>query len=153
MQISDIPIAHILVRANTSSNFNSCDCAIITISEQWKQDQLRRFAVAKSLADDSHFQSISFHDCSVDFYHTTLHCLPDIDELLGEKSWAFVEVSSDEELDEDELSEEEMTNSKLDDYTLMIGSDGKLKYTAYNDDTDDKFWTKEFSLQELLEKL
>lgn len=152
MQLSDTPTTHILVRANTNSEFYSCDFAIITISEKWKQDQLRRLAVAKSFPDDKYFRSMCFLDRSVNFYYTNHHDLPDIDKLLGNRDWAFVEIS-DEELNEEELDEEEQFNCNLDVYRLVICCDGDTYYTAYGEYTGEEFWTEEFSLQELLEKL
>ena len=35
MNISKIPTTHLLVRAYTNSEWDSCDFALITLTEQW----------------------------------------------------------------------------------------------------------------------
>lgn len=152
MQLSDKPTSHILVRADTNSDYDSCNCAIITLSEEWKQAQLRRLEAARSFAGDISFRGLSFHDWSVDFYYTFRHGLPDIDELLGELRWAFVEVN-EEEVNEENLDEEEQLNANLDCHKLLIGSDGDFKYIAFGEYTHDEFSTEEVSLPEILEQL
>lgn len=152
MQLSDKPTAHILVRAHTNSSYDSCNCAIIAISEQWKQTQLQRLAAARLFTGDKFFRGLSYHDWSANFYYTLRHGLPDIDELLGEQDWAFVELD-EEKLDEDELDGEAWTNSDLDCHKQLIGSDGGFKYIAYGEYTGDEFSTQELSLPEILEKL
>ena len=152
MQLSDKPTSHILVRAHTDSEWDSCDFAIITLSEEWKQNQLRRLEAARSFVGDSSFRGLSFHDWAVDFYDTSRHDLPDIDELLGELRWAFVEIGK-EELNEENLDEEEQLNGSLDCHRLLIGSDGGFKYIAQGEYTHDEFYTEEALLPEILEKL
>lgn len=147
MQLSDKPTAHILVRARTDSESDSCDLAIIYLSEEWKKQQQERLAAANALAKDNDFRSLCFCDEAVNFYEAAKDGLPD--ELLGDKCWAFVE------LDDAELNEEDdgSLNSSLDCHRLVIDFNGNLKYTAYGEYTGDEFWTDEFPLQELLEKL
>jgi len=152
MQLSEKPTSHILVGADTNDSWCSCDFAVITISEQWKQDQLRRLEVVRSFADDSTFRTLSFENCSVYFFHSDRSGQPDLKELLGDRNWAFVEVSP-EELSEEELPEEEQINCNLDAYRLVIDFDGDVKYTAFGEYSGGEFWTEEFPLQELLKQL
>lgn len=152
MQISQTPTAHILVRASTNSDYDSCNCAIITISERWKQTQFRRLEAARLFTGDSSFRGLNYHDWSVNFYDTFRLGLPSIDELLGELRWAFVKLD-EEELDEESLDEEDRINSGLDCHKLLIGSDGGFKYIVYGEYSHDEFSTKELSLPEILEKL
>ena len=140
MPISQTPTAHILVRAYTTSDYEHCNCAIITISEQWKQNQLQRLEAARLFTDDDSLRGLSHHDRSVKFYYTRRHGLPDIDELLGKLRWAFVELD-EEELDEDKLVGEDWTNSNLDCHKLHIGSDGDFEYIAYGEYSHEEFST------------
>lgn len=149
MQLSDKPTAHILVRARTDSESDSCDLAIIYLSEEWKKQQQERLAAANALAKDNDFRSLCFRDGAVNFYEAAKDGLPDADELLGDKCWAFV-VIDDAELNE---VNEESLDSSLDCHRLVIDFKGDIKYTAYGKYTGDEFWTDEFPLQELLEKL
>lgn len=149
MQISQTPTAHILVRARTNSESDSCDLAIIYLSEEWKKRQRERLEAANCLAKDNDFRSLCFCDDAVNFYAAANDGLPEADELLGDKCWAFVEIDDAELNEEDEGS----LNCGLDCHRLVIDFNGKIKYTAYGEYTGDEFSTEELSLPEILEKL
>ena len=145
MQLSTTVTDHILVRANTNSEWDDCDCAIISLSENWKKRQRARLEAAKSLADDTDFRSLSFYEDSVDFYRISDEDVQNVDELLTGKDWIFVEVI-DEELEN--LTSPE---NSLDCYRLFIYGDGYAKYTAFGRHTSEECWTEKFSLQKFLE--
>lgn len=143
MKVSEKPTGHILVRAHSNSEWDSCEFAIITISEKWKQEQLKRLEIVKPFAEDYDFQSLNFYDGSADFYQTDDGGLPDLDELLAGKDWAYIE------LDEEELDNLTPPESSLDCYRLAIYRDGDAKYKAYGKHTDEEFWTDNLPLQQL----
>ena len=68
MKISDKPTEHILVKAHSNSEWDSCEFAIITISEKWKEEQLKRLEIVKPFVEDYNFQSLNFYEGSADFY-------------------------------------------------------------------------------------
>ena len=45
MQLSDKPTSHILLRAHTDNEWDSCNFAIITLSEAWQKTQFDRLEV------------------------------------------------------------------------------------------------------------
>lgn len=146
MKISDKPTAHILIKASTSSEWDCCEFAIIYLSEKWRKLQATRLEAVKPFTDDYTFQSIRFYSTSVDFYQSGDDITSDMEELLANKDWAFVEV------DENELDELTPPESSLDFYMLEIHRDGNARYKAYGKHTNEEFWTNEFPLQQLTEQ-
>lgn len=147
MQLSDKPTDHILVKARTDSEWDSCDFAIISISEGWRKTQLERLEAIKPFANDRSFLSLHFFDGAADFYQSGSDGLPDIGELLGDNEWAFVELPQKEQND---LTPPE---SSLDCYKMVLYKNGDAKYTAYGKHTDEEFWTADLPLRKILDKL
>lgn len=143
MKVSDKPTGHILVRAHSNSEWDSCEFAIVSISEKWKEEQLKRLEFIKPFVEDYVFQSLSFYDYSVDFYQTGEDGLPDLDELLAGKDWTFIELNEEEP---DNLTPPE---SSLDCYRLAIYRDGDAQYKAYGKYTGEEFWTENLPLKQL----
>jgi len=147
MNISDKPTNRILARAHTDSEWDSCDFAIITLSEDWRKMQFERLEAITPFANDLSFFSLHFFDGAADFYQHGDDGLPDIDELLGDNEWAFVELTQEEQ---DNLTP---PGSALDCYEMVLYKDGDAKYTAYGKHTDEEFWTTELPLRKILEQL
>lgn len=147
MNISNKLTNRILVKARTSDEWDSCDFAIISISEGWRKTQLERLEAIASFANDLSFLSMHFFDGAADFYRAGSDGFPDIDELLGDNEWAFVELTQEEQ---DALTPPE---SCLDCYKMVLYKEGEAKYTAYGKHTDEEFWTANLPLREILEQL
>ena len=98
MLLSDKPTSHILLRAHTDNEWDSCNFAIITLSEAWQKTQFDRLEVIMPFANDLSFFSLHFFDGAADFYQPGDDGLPDIDELLGDNEWAFVELTQEEQI-------------------------------------------------------
>lgn len=112
MKISDKPTAHILIKASTNSEWDCCDFAIIHLSEEWRKLQEKRIEAVKPFGDDYSFQSMRFYDGSVDFFQSKDEG-PDVEELLADKQWVFVELGNGEL---DELTSPE---NRLDFYKIV----------------------------------
>ena len=147
MQLSDKPTSHILVRAYTDSEWDSCDFAIISLSEGWRKTQPERLRAIKQVENTPSFLSIQFFDGAADFYRSGDDGLPDINGLLGDNKWAFVELTQKEQ---DNLTPPE---SSLNCYKMVLYKDGEAKYTAYGKHTSEEFWTTVLPLRKILEKL
>lgn len=145
MKISDKPTGDILVKANTNSQWDDCEFALIHLSEEWKKLQMASLESVKPFADDYTFHSMRFYDCSASFYHSGEDGDggPD-EELLGERDWVFVELESDEV---DRLTPPE---SSLDCYVIVIYRDGNARYEAFGKYTGEEFWTNKFPLPQLV---
>lgn len=143
MRTSDKPTEHILIKASTNSQWDCCEFALIHLSEGWKQQQTKRLEAVKPFADDYEFQSLRFYDGPVEFFQSGDDGEPDIEELLADRDWAFVE------LDDDEQERLTPPESRLDCYRIVIYRDGDARYEAYGKYTNEEFWTNAFSLPQL----
>lgn len=143
MRTSDKPTADILIRARTNSEWDCCEFAVIHLSEEWRIQQTKRLEAIKPFADDYNFQSIRFYDGSVEFFQSGDDGEPDIEELLADRDWVFVE------LDDDELDKLTQPENSLDFYKIVIHRDGDARYEAFGKHTNEEFWTNAFSLPQL----
>ncbi len=144
MKLSDKATAHILVKANTNSEWDNWGFAIIHLSEEWKKEQEKRLALVKPLEGNSYFCSMNYYDTAVDFYSTGEDDNPNIEEMLNGKEWVFVE------LDEQEQETFTVPENRLDCFRLVLRANGTGYYTAYGKHTSEEFWTEEFSLIKLI---
>lgn len=147
MNISDKPTNRILVKASTNSEWDSCDFAILTLSEDWRKTQFARLETIEPFTNDLSFVSMHFFDGTADFYRFGSDELPDIEELLKNNEWAFVELTQEEQ--------KGLTppNSCLTCYKMILYQNGTFQYTAYDKHTGEEFWTPDLRLREFLEKL
>lgn len=146
MKISDKPTADILIKARTDSEWDCCEFALIHLSEKWKEVQAERLEAVKPFADNYNFQSIKFHDGSVSFFQSGNDEEFDVEELLADREWIFVELDENEQ---DELTQPE---NSLDFYKIVIYRDGNARYEAFGKHTNEEFWTNEFPLPQLVEQ-
>lgn len=149
MKKSHKPTEHILVRAYTDSEWDSCDFAIITISQRWKEQQAKRLKMLESIKDDDYFLSVSYRDTFVDFYKTTQLKLseeptPNLESLLGDADWTFVE------LEQEEQEQFSVPQSTLSCYKIVFERLDFFFYIAYDKHTSEEFWTTEIDLKEIL---
>ena len=145
MKTSDKPTAHSLISANTNSEWDCCEFALIDLSEDWSKLQAKRLEAVKPFKDDYNFQSMRFYDGSVEFFQSGDE-EPDMEELLAGKEWVFVELDDDEQ---DELTPPE---NSLDFYKIVISRGGNARYEAFGKHTNEEFYTIEFPLQQLTEQ-
>lgn len=143
MKTSDKPTADILIKASTDSEWDCCEFAFIHLSEKWEKLQAKRLEAVKPFKDDYSFQSMRFYDYSVKFFQPGDE-EPDIEELLADREWVFVE------LDDDELDELTSPENSLDFYKIVIYRDGNARYEAFGKHTNEEFYTNEFPLQQLI---
>lgn len=143
MKTSDKPTADILIKASTDSEWDCCEFAFIHLSEEWGKLQAKRLEAVKPFKDDYSFQSMRFYDYSVKFFQSGDE-EPDIEELLADREWVFVE------LDDDELDELTSPENSLDFYKIVIYRDGNARYEAFGKHTNEEFYTNEFPLQQLI---
>lgn len=143
MKSSNNATAYILVKANTNSEWDNCEFAIIHLSNDWKEEQTLRLELVKPLQGNYHFSSMNFYDTAVDFFGTDEDDTPNIEEMLNDKEWVFVELDEGEQ---ETFIEPEIP---LDCYRLILRANGTAYYSAYGKHTGEEFWTEEFDLNEI----
>lgn len=147
MKASNKPTSHILIKAYTNSEWDCCEFAIIHLSEEWRELQAKRLEAVKPYTEDYTFQSIRFYDGSVEFFQSGEDDKFDVEELLADKEWVFVE------LDDSELDKLTLPENSLFCYKLVICRDKNARYEAFGKHTNEEFWTNEFPLQQLIERI
>lgn len=147
MKQSDKATTYILVKADTNSEWDNCSFAIIRLSGQWKKALAKRLELVRPFAGDYHFQSLNYYDAAAAFYSTGGNNQPDIEAILKDREWAFVEL---EDKEQEALTPPE---SRMDCYRLVLHANGTGYYTAYGKHTGEEFWTKEFSIAGILAML
>jgi len=68
MHYSDSPTDYIFARAETNSEFDTCDYIIIHVNGLWKQRMLERLAIVQSLMGDDDCKHIAYRASPVGFY-------------------------------------------------------------------------------------
>lgn len=134
--------ANLLVKANTNSEWDNCNFAIIHITEEWKKQQQKRIEFLIPLQGNNQFQSLNFYDEAVDFYTTNEKNKSDIENLLQSNDWVFVELDDNESLIPPQ--------NRLDCHRISLRSDGTACYTAYGKHTGEEFWTAEILLTQII---
>ncbi|HBC37840.1 hypothetical protein [Limibacterium fermenti] len=135
---------YILVKAYTDSEWDECHFAIIHCTKEWKEKMKQCLQAVQQFTEDYNFCSLNYYDTAVDFYRTDEEEHTDIDTLLGEKDWTFVE------LEENEQETFLVPENRLDTYRLHLYRNGTAMYSAYGKNTGEEFYTEEFSVSQIL---
>ena len=69
MNISKTPTTHLLVRAYTNSEWDSCYFALITLTEQWLEKVKKVAQQVATLKSDPDFVNLSFYEVRTDFLY------------------------------------------------------------------------------------
>jgi hypothetical protein len=146
MKLSNKPTEYLLLKAYTNSEGDSCDFAIVHITEEWKKQQAKRVEAVKPFADEYNFLSLNYWDAAVDFYQTDEDYIVDTHDFFAEKDWAFVELEKDEQ---EKFSAPE---SRLDCYKIVVYRNGNLMYKANGKHTGEEFYTEDFSLTQIIQQ-
>jgi len=145
MKRSNQPTAYLLVKANTNSYWDSCDYAIVHITQQWKEQLQERIKFLSPLQGDYDFQSMRYYDCSADFYRIGEDGQSVAKQLPKGRSWAFVE------LDENEQEAFIPPENHLDSYAIVLCADGTGYYSAYGKHTGEEFWTEKILFTQIIQ--
>lgn len=144
MKASSTITDFVLVKADTNSDWDECQFALIHCTAEWRERMKQRLQSVQPFAEDYNFCSLNYYDTAVDFYRTDEDEQPDIHAFLNEKDWTFVE------LDEDEQGRFLLPESALDTYRLRLYRSGTAIYTAYGKHSGEEFYTAEFSVLDIL---
>lgn len=140
MKLSKKPTNHILVKAETNSEWDNCDYAIINVSKSWIESLQSRLNALRKIQDEKDFFTIKFFDRNVKFYSSNEELT--ILKEIKEKSFAFVQMDNQEEFSEPE--------NILDAYCISFYSNGVGKYTAYGKHTGEEFFTENIPFADIV---
>jgi hypothetical protein len=137
----------ILITAYTSSEWDSCDFAIIRITEKWKSTMRKRLAIAIPFENDNSFAHLSYWESPEGFFAKPTEgvALEDFENILNmSDDWAFVT------LDDNELALLQRPDNMLDCFQLHLHSDGTACFQAFGKHSNEEFWTASFKVSEIL---
>ena len=135
---------YILVKTDTNSDWDNCHFAIIHCTAEWREQMQQRLKSFQLIESGYGFTSLNYYDTSVDFYRADEKTQIVINQVLGKKDWAFVE------LDENEQDTFLAPESRLNTYRLSLYRYGTAIYTAHGKYSGDEFYTSEFPLKDIL---
>ncbi|MDR2882909.1 MAG: hypothetical protein LBU98_03940 [Alistipes sp.] len=145
MKLSEQPANHILVKAYTNSEWDSCDFAIVSCDESWRERMTKRLDAVMSFRDATDFLSLNYWDGSAEFYADNddkiVKVLPD------GREWGFVELENGEEETFD------TPENRLDCRKMVIYPGGCGRYQACGKHSGEEFYTVEFPIGEIIESI
>lgn len=144
MKSSTQPTEYILLTAKTNSQWDTCDFALIHISEDWKKELQKWLNGVEPFTEDPLFISMTYYDTAVEFYKDDNEIMSDSAESLKDKTWSFIIT------DEKEIEALPTPENCLDCHELVINADGTAYYSASGKYTGEKFWTAHFSIQKII---
>lgn len=133
-----------LIKASTNSEWDFCDFAIVQLSPDWIEQQEKRLKLLIPFDGDHSFCSLNYYDWAVDFYRNGDDENLDIDELLGDEEWIYVELSAQQQ---ETLTRPE---NSLDCFTLVMLANGRANYKAYGKHSGEEFWTEDFPINQII---
>ncbi|KKO89191.1 hypothetical protein AAW12_24005 [Sphingobacterium sp. Ag1] len=145
MKLSDTPTKHFIIEANTYSEFDCCDYAIVHISDEWITTQKNRIASLKTDFPCREYTYETFEDFSVNFHMDDCEIITNTLDLLEDKKYSFIELET-EELQLLSAPQEQLASKKLILYKSFEGH-----YVANGMETGEEFWTAEFPLKEIID--
>lgn len=147
MTRSEQPTEYLYIKASTPSEWDSCDFAIVQVTDQWLDLLEERLSLLQPFRDRKDFYSLEFWDGPDGYY---VHTYGDEDgpdtQLLGEedREWCFAE------LDPDELDSFAKPESALTTNQMVVTHYGQGYFTAIGKHTDEQYFTDTFDIQELI---
>ncbi|WP_256007498.1 hypothetical protein [Pedobacter deserti] len=142
MTRSEEPTDYLLIRAQSSSDFDPAQFAIVYLSEHYRQILRKRLMDATGLKDDVQLASINYWDDYAVFYTNSRKIGSFL--LLVDEDWAFVNVA-----DGDLKSLRKPHNIMLDGQ-LIVSKTGFAQYHANTKHDHETYWTEYFSIKEAL---
>ncbi len=140
---------YIIVKADTNSEWDFCEYAIVEITQKWKETIQARLTLLEQFKNDQSFNQISYWEQPIGFFKTADEgdeFYTGIDEIFAEyDDWAFITI------DEKELETLAKPENKLAAHQVVISWDGTIQYKAYGKHTGEEFYTHDFAIAEILE--
>ena len=135
---------YILLKADTDSDWDNCYFALIRCTAEWKEQMQQRLKSLQLVESGYGFASLNYYDTSVDFYRADEKTQTEINQMLSDKEWTFVE------LDENEQETFLVPENRLDTYRLSLYRYETAIYTAHGKHSGDEFYTSKFPIKDIL---
>jgi hypothetical protein len=146
MKRSTTPTSHIFILADTASEWDNCDFAILELTEEWRSKMRLRLNALERFDADDEFCGIRYWDSSLELYQNPEdegNGLPK-DMLEDGEVWCYI-ILEDGEPDSFKVPESWLSASMLTIYAY-----GTAVYSASGKHTGEEFWTKGFDVDQLI---
>ncbi|SDJ49493.1 hypothetical protein SAMN04487898_10382 [Pedobacter sp. ok626] len=144
MKRSRKPTEHVLIKANSSSDSDRVEFAIIYATASWKALIKSRLEAIGKFKADENFSCHSFWDASLSYYKTADHGALMKEILSSHEDWAYVTLSPEEE------RTFQHPENQQEAHQLLITANGIAHFKAYAKHTFEVYWTEEFNLNKLM---
>lgn len=150
MNISPTPTRHILIKAQTNAEYDTCSSAIILINDKWMEKQQIRSNAAMQFKEDNYFASLAFRNSMIEFLSDNNER---VEELLkrisiAEQQWCYLEVT------EEEIEDLEKPENRIEAYQIKFDQYNCAFYSAYaKNDGQIEFWTADFPVLTIIQEI
>ena len=90
MKRSDKPTDYIILKAETTSEFDNCEFAVMHITPEWNKRMAGRLQLLKLIQKDNSFTSLAFVETVEGFYTFSENIHP---PFTGRETWCFIEIT------------------------------------------------------------
>jgi len=147
MKRSRKPTEDIIIKANIRSDFYTVEFAILKISQGWVELTNQRLAAIKNFEAGFSIHNHSFWHSPLKFYKSPLGQNLPVKILPKYEDWAFITLNAEEENTLPVIE----TGSGA--HQFIITKDGISHFRAHGRHSGEEFWTEEFNLYKLMDKL
>lgn len=145
MKKSYKPTGYIVVEASTNGEFDTCDFAIIHLTEEWQRNMREHLQLLELVKHGAAFHGLCFWATTMSFYIFSEDVTKDI--LPEKATWGFIEMEPYELLDLEEV------NNELCGHELQLSAFNTGFYQAYGEQGNATFYTEPFCIADILEQL
>lgn len=143
MKLTTEPTDTIVIKAQTNSEWDSCEFALVPVPDLDKINKvLEHIHTIKKINSDVF--KVSFWDYA-NFYSSTEGLNETVIEFLdeGSEGWSFIEIT------EEELKNLEETEQKIDTIQMCVDVYNTILWKGYGKYTSEEFYTDDISVQKL----
>ena len=147
MKKSKKPTEYVIISANTLSEWDRVEFAIIHLSPEWLELTNKRLTAIREFKENKDLNYHCYWDAPLGYYNS-----PNKENLLQKmlprfEDWAFITLDPEEE------NNLPVPDTRLDAHQFMITKDGIGQYKAYGKYTTEEFYTVEFNIYKIINQL
>jgi hypothetical protein len=149
MKISKKPTNYILIKAQTASEWDSCNAAILEIGRGTKATLRKYFNAVKTLGEFQDFYNASFW-FGVDYVNID-EPSKEIEKAFENKGWCYVSFTEGEyeEIIDGKLDSISLPEQKIDAQMVKIHAEGGFNFSGSGKHTAEEFWTDSINIDSL----
>ncbi len=142
-----------MIKADTNSEWDSCDFVLLHLTPDYISMLRERVSLAIRLAETADLYYLTFSDGPKGWYKYPIDnsCQESTDEdetdawkeLPDNQEWAFIDLQ-----DHSELTSVNRPQQKLNILQMNVFTNGDIRFIAFGEHSDERFWTARFSLDE-----